>query len=282
MQNFGGDTGPWSIIEVDFKDALYPHDCREVVDGCVVQRCVSYSSHQPYPKALHAGLGRVSGAGVTSECTLYDGWCSFTNGPYDRWPIGTKLDVSFDGDELPPFAASVAVPPSVTVTSPSAPTNGPLTVDPANDLIVQWAPIEGSTVALRITQGGTRMVKEIRDDLDIAIECRFASSSGVGAIPKAALGMLDPTEAWLDVHTISEQTVASAGVSVRAESEHITEWLRVASTPSGFDGGTPEGCTFGNYLCDGPQSGSVCSTACPEGCWTYVSAPDLSTWGCCC
>jgi hypothetical protein len=278
------ELGKRTTVTVDLRDALHPAGCRQVVGQCLVNRCIFYSSHQPFPTVLGPGAGRIAALGEVTACsTDTNGFCHFTYGPANQWPSGTKLDVSFDGHgAIPAFGASVVVPPELTLVAPAhASTDPPLAVDPSGDLLVEWQPLD-ATVRAVIRQGGTRMVGDVRDDLETQIECRFPGNAGSGTVPQAALEMLDPTDAALDVTALSESVAASAGVAIRSESEGTLIPLRIDASGPTLDGGVPPGCSQGNYLCDGPVSGSVCTSACPDECWTYLSAPEQSFWACCC
>jgi hypothetical protein len=284
VHDMHSELGKRTKVTIDLRDALYPAGCRQIVGQCLVSRCVLYSSHQPFPTMLGPGAGRiVASSEVTSCSTDGDGFCFFSDGPANQWPPGTKLDVSFDGhDDVPAFAASVVVPPELVLVAPThSETQPPLAVDPNGDLHVEWQPLD-ATVRVVVRQGGTRMVGEVRDDLETQIECRFPGNAGSGTVPQAALEVLDPTEAALDVTALSESIAPSAAVAVRAQSEGTLIPLRIDADGPTLDGGVPPGCFFGTYLCDGPVSGSVCSSPCPEECWTYVSAPEKSFWACCC
>jgi hypothetical protein len=284
VRDMYSELGKRTKVSIDLRDALYPAGCRQVVGQCLVNRCVFYSSHQPFPTMLGPGAGRIAASGEVTSCsTDGDGFCFFSDGPANQWPPGTKLDVSFDGHgSVPAFAASVVVPPELVLVAPahSSP-YPPLAVDPNADLHVEWQPLD-ATVRVVVRQGGTRMAGDVRDDLETQIECRFPGNVGSGTVPQAALDVLDPTEAGLDVTTLSESVAASTAIAVRSESEGTYIPLLIGAKGPTLDGGMPPGCDFGSFLCDGPVSGAICSSSCPEECWTYVSAPEQSFWACCC
>jgi hypothetical protein len=289
---YGDERSLRGVVRQVFRDGRYPAGCREEVAGCTLQRCLGYSSHQPYPEVLPAGPATLKTSGEIRACQgSADGFCFF--GDSLSFQTGERFDLAFEGAVVPAFEASVTMPAALSMSSPAGSDATPAHVPSGTSLEVRWTPLLGKVRAL-VLQEGTRMIGTVRDDVEIELECRFDGNAGNGTIPAEALARIDAGHARLELAAYDQADVVARGygIRVRAENTGGSAVLMLGEpSPSPPDAGVPIGCTAERTppFCNSPLHGVSCSTSvdaefgrCPGGCAFSLGDEASGIWGCCC
>ena len=147
--------------------------------ACDVRTCAGPVS--PKAPLVDAGTITISGAGETLPLFSQSGSYTSANNQNMTWTAGALFSVTATGAAggVPAFTASVSVPASLDLVSPTVLTD----VSRSNDLTMEWTGDEAGTNAMAFIQSPS-----------LSARCTVPSRSHKVVVPQAVLALAPPSE----------------------------------------------------------------------------------------
>ncbi len=208
-------TPPQARISATFLEGGPAYRCPAQQFGpCAFLQCERRTPLDPLPLPTSGTVSITGGSTPVSLVPDGDGFYDVEILTQALWMDGDILTVAGSGGEVLAFQDTVAVPARLALTAPAIPA-GVWMLPRANDVVFSWT---GATIEEVVIILGTLATNDPTE-----VECRFAGSTGTGAVPAAALALLPSGQGYFSVAGSVQKRLAVGdwSVTLRAESDAV-------------------------------------------------------------